>query len=749
MSPGSPEFVWGWTGLVNVTYYDIFHAQGVQADFSTFSWAGGSGSAFYLGEGVYGIPMNTTKLRPGTYTIAIEFRKANFEDVEITIRIHIALVPTEIAILLPELYQVGDTWTNLQIPYGDILTVTLLYNDTNTARGIPDALSNNSFYSGPGVYEEQLILTNHGNGNYSFVFNTLDWNLHSSVSFQIRFLLENYTTAVYIFEITIIKIQTNLAIDGPSVMSLHWGMNTTFWVYFLDAWPGHSGEGITDAMITINNPSLNFVTVEYLGPDVNRPGYYQFRIIAHRLQGSVEVTIDFNKTYYDAKSVTFSVSISPSEQDIALQNAITYGGALIIILILGSLVWVRILKVPKLIRILSGQIRQVRRGKVPKPAKGVHARDAIVAEVFNELYEPMGIKRKASQMPAEPIIIEVPEIDELIIDLSILTAMSSQELDDFRFEISKMKMSQQTVFVREVISQEAIRVAGVQNKSVAQVMEEVVEERRRRIGGVAPPKETTVYEIVEEETEISEPEEEEGIDFENRMREFELEEMAIELEKRGIPKHEIESFISQARELPKDVVEMLLQSFQPREKVEVVEEEVEHLSEEEIDKLRSELIKRKASDREIESIIDQARSLPRELALEFFKEPEKATRKKRVKKEDLLSKKELADLRTELERKGVPENEIKSIMKQAQTVPKDRGEEFLKTIEDKEHKEHLEEIEFEDRLSEFEVEELRLQLVQRGLPEEEIESIVKQAKNLPSALIEDLLKSIDADMDKK
>jgi len=225
--------------------------------------------------------------------------------------------------------------------------------------------------------------------------------------------------------------------------------------------------------------------------------------------------------------------------------------------------------------------------------------------------------------------------------------------------------------------------------------------------------------------------------------------MAIELEKRGIPKHEIESFISQARELPKDVVEMLLQSFQPREKVEVVEEEVEHLSEEEIEELRSELIKRKASDREIESIIDQARSLPRELALEFFKEPEKATKKKRVKKEDLLSKKELADLRTELERKGVPENEIKSIMKQAQTVAKDRVEEFLKTIEDKEHKEHLEEIEFEDRLSEFEVEELRLQLVQRGLPEEEIESIVKQAKNLPSALIEDLLNSIDADMDKK
>ena len=639
-------------------------------------------------------------------------------------------------------------WTNLQIPYGDILTVTLLYNDTNSARGIPDAVINNSVYTGPGVYEDTLILTNHGNGNYSFIFNTLDWSLHSSISYHIRFMLENYTTAEFVFEITIIKIQTNLEIDGPSVMSLHWGMNTTFWVHYSDAWPGHSGEGITDAMIVIENIPPNCATIEFLGPDGSRPGYYQFRVVALRVAGVAGFTIHFNKTYYDANSITLSVSVSPSAEDIALRDAITWGGALVIILILGSLVWVRILRVPKIIRIISGQIRQIRRGRIPKPAKGVQIRQALVAEMFNEIYEPVGVRRKISQMPAEPIIIEVPEIDELIIDLSILTGMTQQEIDDFRFEISKMKMSQQTSFVREVINQEVIRVAGIQNKSIEQVLEEVVEDRRRRIGGAAIPVKPEVYEVIEEDTEVAEPEEK-GIDFENTMREFELEEMAIELEKRGIPKHEIESFISQARELPKDIVEMLLQSFQPKEKVEAVEKVVEQLSEKEIEKLRSELIKRKASDREIESIIDQARSLPRELALDFFKEPEKPSRKKRVKKEDLLSKEELADLRAELEEKRVPKDEIKSIMKQAQTVPRDLVEEFLKTIEDREPKEHLEEVEFEDKLSEFEAEELRLQLVERGLPEEEIESIVKQAKNLPTALIEDLLKSIDADLDKK
>ncbi|MFW9974496.1 MAG: hypothetical protein ACFFDQ_04490 [Candidatus Thorarchaeota archaeon] len=748
VSPGAPEFVWGWTGLVNVTYFDNFHSQGIQADFSEFSWAGGYGSAVYLGGGVYGIPINSAKLRPGTYTITIEFRKANYEDAEITIRIHIAPVPTEIAILLPELYQMGGTWTNLQIPYGDILTVTLLYNDTNSGGGIPGASFNNSVYTGPGVFEEPLNLTNHGNGNYSFIFNTLYWNLLDRVTFQIRFMLENHTAALLVFEVTIIRIQTDLEIVGPSVISINWGLNTTFWVYYSDAWLGHSGEGITDATIEIQYgpEGSRYATVEYLGPDAVRLGYYQFRVTASVISGVADITIHFNKTYYDSKQVSLSISVSPSEEDILRVNAITYGGALIIILILGSLVWVRILRVPKLVRIISGQIRQVQRGKIPKPAKGVQKRNAIAAEIFNELYEPIGLKRKASQMPIEPIIIEVPEIDELIIDLSILTSMTQQEVNDFKSEISKMKMSQQTTFVREVIHQEVIRVAGVQNKPIEQVMEEVVAERRRRISGFAPevPR-PEVYEEIEE-AEVYE-EEEEGIDFENRMREFELEEMSEELDKRGIPKHEIESFIAQARELPKDVVDLLLQSFQPRQKVEAVEKEIEYLSEKEIENLRTELVKRKASDREIESIIEQARSLPRELALEFFKEPEDETKKKKVKKVEKLSKQELEELKKELESKGVPEKEIKSIMKQAQTVPKDKVEEYLKTIEDQEHKEAIEEVEFEDKLSEFEVEELRMELEKRGLPEEEINSIVKQAKNLPSALIEDLLKSIDEDLE--
>jgi hypothetical protein len=745
VSPGSPEYIWGWSGRTNVTYYDSFHAQGVQADSASFSWAGGYGSATHLGEGVYGIPINTTKLRPGTYTITVEFRKANYDDAELTIRIHIASVPTEVAVLLPELYRTGDSWSSLQVPYGDTIPVTLLYNDTYSATGIANAQSNGSRYSGPGVYEEPLVLSDHGNGNYSFVFNTLDWSLGSVISFNVQFLLENHSLAIFVFEITIIKIQTNLEVIGPSVMSLHWGMNTTVWVYYSDAWPGHSEEGITEAIVVIDNSQPQFATIEYLGPDESRQGYYQFRVRAHRRAGVAEVTIHFNKTFYDAAAVTLSISVSPSAEDIALQNAVTFGGAFIIFIILFGAVWVRILRVPKIIRIISGQVRQLRRSRVPKPAKGMRSRQSLVTELFNELHESIGLKRKANQMPAEPIIVEVPEIDEMIIDLAILTGMTQEELDDFRFEISKMKLSQQTSFVREVIGQEAIRVAGIQNKSVEQVIEEVVAERRERIGVVEKPVKPDIYDIVEEDVDISKPEEE-RIDIEQELRELELKTMAEELEKRGIPAHEIESFVSQARELPEDVVQMLLQSFLAREKPEPVKEVIEYLSEEELEKLRAELIKRKASEREIESIIEQARSLPRELALEFFKEPEKPKKRRRRKKVVTLTEEERADLQAELVRRKVPEIEIEAIMKEAETAPKEKIEEFVKSLADTKLEIPIQEPEFEDRLTDFEIEDLRKQLEKRGLPPEEVNNIVKQAKNLPSALVDDLLKSIDEDM---
>ncbi|MFW9982500.1 MAG: hypothetical protein ACFFE3_11355, partial [Candidatus Thorarchaeota archaeon] len=50
-----------------------------------------------------------------------------------------------------------------------------------------------------------------------------------------------------------------------------------------------------------------------------------------------------------------------------------------------------------------------------------------------------------------------------------------------------------------------------------------------------------------------------------------------------------------------------------------------------------------------------------------------------------------------------------------------------------------------DMLSPFEIEELQKELQQKGVPPSEIDIIIKQAKELPRDLIEELVRSLDAE----
>ncbi|MFW9889980.1 MAG: hypothetical protein ACFFER_17495, partial [Candidatus Thorarchaeota archaeon] len=128
-SPGSPEVIWGWTGYINFTYFNTYHHVGIDADIATYQWAGGSGVLYDFGDGVYGVPLNSSTVRPGTYRITVGFQKINYNDQQLTIALSIAPVPTEIVVNLPDEYRIGDTWEQLQVPYGDILNVVLLFNN--------------------------------------------------------------------------------------------------------------------------------------------------------------------------------------------------------------------------------------------------------------------------------------------------------------------------------------------------------------------------------------------------------------------------------------------------------------------------------------------------------------------------------------------------------------------------------------------------------------------------------------------
>ncbi|MFX0108662.1 MAG: hypothetical protein ACFE7R_10280, partial [Candidatus Hodarchaeota archaeon] len=745
-SEGSQELIWGWSGHINFTFFDTFHNIGVEADTTSYQWAGGTGEADYLGDGIFGVPFDTQTVRPGIYRLTISFRKDNYNDLQLTITVSIAAVPTEIVLNLPEENLVGGTWTQIRVPYGDYLNIILLYNNTWANCGIPNAVFTDSYFSGPGFFEIPLDITELEGGNYTFIFDSTLWELYSEFTFTVILALENHTTSTISFTITIIEIPTIVQIQGPSILTLSYSNETTFWILYSDSWPGHEGQGIPGASVDVSVEGSIYAIAELIGEDASRPGWYQFRVVASRRAGVAEISIVFNKTYYSASSVQLSVTVSPSEADIAMQNVITYGSALIIILLLSSIVWVRIIKVPKLVRVLRGQIRQLRRGRVPKPAVEVRERQVIVAELFNELCEDMGIKKEAAKMPAEAITIAVPEIGQLLLDLAILTSMEQEEIDEFRRDISKMKLSQQVGFVAEVIKQEVGRIARQDGKSIEQVLEEVRLERQKIIGGEAAPTTIPGFDIEEEEATLFAPAEVPDV-IEEQMSEKEIQEMRTALLERGLPMHEVDAVTEQARKLPREVAETLLRGFGRAVDMHETEIDTAKLSDMEIEMIRVQLQDEGAKPKEIEMILEQAREVPRALAMELLKgfRHERET-KKAPESMETMSEEELKSLRGRLFIKGTPESEIESIIEQAKKVPRELVADFLKEVEDQAPlPEREEDIEFEDKLSELEIENLREELRRRKISPEEIEAIIAQAKNLPSTLIKDLLDSIDAE----
>jgi hypothetical protein len=185
-------------------------------------------------------------------------------------------------------------------------------------------------------------------------------------------------------------------------------------------------------------------------------------------------------------------------------------------------------------------------------------------------------------MPDDAIPIEVPEMGELLMQLAILTNLSTEELDDFQADIAKMKISEQAAFVKEVIMQEAIRAARHDGTTVDETIALVEQQAKRRLGGeeeIVPIEvvetEDTETVFLEEEKKVTETPDDDEVapvkkeKFEEvtettseKMSMYELEELRRDLERRGVPPHEIDTIIEQAKDLPRELVDELVKSLE-------------------------------------------------------------------------------------------------------------------------------------------------------------------------------------------
>jgi hypothetical protein len=741
LSPGYMRVSWGWSGFINVTYQDLYHDFGITDADASFSWALGTGIPLHQGNGLYSMPVNSSQVRPGTYRITITFNKLNYDDSESGFTLRVDPAPTESVIIAPYYYFGDQSGTLLHVPYGDALTVSILYNDTYMNRGIAAATIVTALYSGPGFFERSFNIQATGLGTYDFNFDSTDWDLFDRLVYTVVLSLENRTSASLVFEIEVIEIPTALEVVGSSVLSILYNQEISLEVAYYDMWPGHDSEGITNADLAIIGDIGTYLDVIGIASS-SVEGHYVITLVALRRTGTIGFDISVNRTNFKSQLIRITISVSPSEQDILLQNAMTYGSALIIALALIGVFWRRILKVPKMVRKISAMLRELSRGRIPKSDKTIKSRHELVSELFNEMGEPIGVTRGTDGLAAEPIIIEIPVIEEMIFDLSILTSMTPEELEEFRQAVSKMKGSDQVSFAREVIAQEAVRIARERNTSVEEVLEEVRQERISMIGG-----EVTDSRPLAQIYGISEPTEWAEVEKapEERLTESELAEMRTQLIARGLPTHEVDSLIEQARQLPKDVGEMLLKGVGQAVDMHETKEDVAYLTDSEIEMLRVQLREEGADLQEIEKILDQARGVPRSLAMELlegFREDHEV--KKKPEPPETMTEDELVALRGRLFIKGTPENEIENIIEQAKKVPRNLVSEFLQEVEGLAPVEE-DAAEFEDTLSEMDMEDLRKELKKRGLPKKEIESILRQARNLPAALIDELLKRIDAE----
>jgi hypothetical protein len=285
--------------------------------------------------------------------------------------------------------------------------------------------------------------------------------------------------------------------------------------------------------------------------------------------------------FHEDVELVITVSANPNDTDILVSQLTTYGLpiSIFIIMLLGA--YVKVWSVPKRIRQINGQLKTLRKGKIPKPIGDVKSRQQLTADLFNDTFAELKITRKAGQMPEEAIPIEVPEMGELLMQLAILTKLSADELDDFQADIAKMKISEQAAFVKEVIMQEAIRAARRDGKTIEETLAIVEQEALRRLGGDEEVKPIAVVDTGPEETVFLEEEKKVTVtpedevprvkkdEFEEvteatseKMSMYELDDLRRDLERKGVPPHEIDTIIEQAKELPRELVDELVKSLE-------------------------------------------------------------------------------------------------------------------------------------------------------------------------------------------
>jgi len=601
-SPSSQERYWGWSGwfvfnytnpVTNASIGNVSYGHAVSA---TYLWDNVQYDAVYWGNGQYAIFINTTDVLPSTQAIKLEFRYDNYIPSSGSFNLVVKGIPTNIRVYYQNGIYNPDTGM-YRVAYGDDLVLIFFYNATVSSNDTPffGGIENASWsgdYGFPALIPPDALagsvnITPLAGGNYSLVFRSANYRIHTSpYRLNIMAYLANRDAKTIDVFIKVESIDTDLTIEGMqgNSLSMSYGDTRTLTLLYYDNWTLHNRPGISGGYVEPRiGSSVLVISTSELGN-----GRYELTIFAD--PGWIPVFLQENRLYVDIQlsalnyaniTKTITVVVTPTEIQKTLTAAVNYGFPIFFVAMTALLLWVRVFSVPKRLRQINAQIKALRKGRMPKPVGEAKSREQLVADLFNDTFAELSLTRTADQMPAESVTIAIPEMGELLVQLSLLTHLNQQELDDFKADISKMKMSEQAAFVKEVITQEALRVARREGKTVEQVLAGLKSQTTKRLGEEKPveevPEEAAEEPVIlKREAKVVEkvpapservtprptrPVGEEAAPVGDKLSPFELAELKKQLEAKGVPANEIDTIMEQAKQLPRDLVEELVKSI--------------------------------------------------------------------------------------------------------------------------------------------------------------------------------------------
>ena len=416
-------------------YTDTHYGLPIENATLEYRWLGGTGVLEEMGNGIYSVNLDSALVGPGLYDIHVSASKSNYVFRTASSTLEVRAIATEII--------VDEYYTT---PVGDALIIHVFYNDTSYNRTVSDATAVAVWDFG------NPNLVHIGDGEYSF---TVPETVAID-TYYVTFIFSkaNHETASVRITVIVREIATELTtLSGNEFVSVTIGELVQITAVYMDT--DHSTP-ISNAAISVLQESGIIDENDWTVADGDAPGQYIISFIVP-IDQQFSILIRAQKgTNYDAKEITVVIVAAPVVVD-PLMTMITYGGGLgVILLLIGALLYVKIFSIPKVIRRLNGMIKAMSKGKIPE-APEAPGRDEIIQEIINTGLADVNIFKPIDEIPSETIELVIPETKALLSELAEITGLTEDDVSAFNADLMRMKPSDRSGFLMEVIRQEKAR----------------------------------------------------------------------------------------------------------------------------------------------------------------------------------------------------------------------------------------------------------------------------------------------------